>query len=96
MAVLAPFMQRLSYYLPTRDNQAKNVANIRYITRAEAVDYGEIEPEDKEKVEITKNEFEQEQVIHAQYMHERPRSSGLFGMDDSNLEIGRASCRERV
>ncbi|CFX16461.1 Uncharacterized [Syntrophomonas zehnderi OL-4] len=87
MAVLAPFMQKFSYYLPTSNNQAKNVANIRYITRAEAVDYGEIEPEDSEKVGIAKNEFEQEQVIHAKYMHERPRSSGLFGMDDSDLDV---------
>lgn len=86
MGLNAPFVMKLSYYLPSEDNQKKNVAHINYIIRAGAVDYGAMEPENKESVEIARQEMEHDELIHLQYMHERPRSSGLFG-ENGNLDI---------
>lgn len=40
---------------------------------------GALEPENKESVEKARQEMEREDLIHLKYMHERPRSSGLFG-----------------
>ncbi len=89
MALNAPFIMKLSYYLPSEENQKKNVAHLFYIIREDAVDYGALEPEDKENVEQARQEMEREELIHLQYMHERPRSSGLFG-ENGNVDIDEA------
>jgi len=86
MALNAPFVMKLSYYTPGEENQRKNVAHINYIIRPEAVDYGAIEPENRESVEQARQEIEHEEIIHLQYMHERQRSSGLFS-ENRNINI---------
>ncbi len=45
-----------------------------------------MEPETKESVEKAREEVEQEESIHLQYMHERPRSQGLFD-ENGNADI---------
>ncbi len=77
MPTLAPFVMKLSFYVPSKDNSEKNVAHISYITRPGAVDYGDIEPE----INYKRFDADPDQVIHARYMGERPGSLGLFGPD---------------
>jgi len=80
MTALAPFVMKLKFYLPNNENQQKNVANLRYITRSGAIDQGEIEPEE---------------VIHAQYMGERPGSLGLFGPNGpADMELTKDALRQ--
>lgn len=86
MALNAPFVMKLSYYSPGEENREKNLAHIDYIIRRGAVDYGAIEPENKKSVEAAKKELEKEELIHLQYMHERPRSEGLFD-ENGNASI---------
>lgn len=77
---------KLSFYAPSDVNREKNVAHINYIIRREAVDYGVIEPENKNNVEAAKQELEREDLIHLQYMDERPKSEGLFD-ENGNANI---------
>lgn len=86
MALNAPFVMKLSYYTPSDENRGKNLAHIRYIIRQGAVDYGAIEPENIKSVEKAKQELEREELIHLQYMHERPRSQGLFN-ENGNADV---------
>lgn len=65
---LSPLVIKLSFYLPSHSNRAKNVANVNYIATRPGVDKGEIEPERDEE-------------IHTQYIAERPGSHGLFNQD---------------
>jgi hypothetical protein len=65
---LSPLVIKLSFYLPSHSNRAKNVANVNYIATRPGVDKGEIEPERGEE-------------IHTQYIAERPGSHGLFNQD---------------
>lgn len=72
----APFFFKLRYYEPNAKNQAKNVAHIKYISRRSGVDLGE-----------PKLEEEAGAVEHLKYMNERPRSHGLFGPDEGEVDL---------
>ncbi len=81
MPVLAPFVFKLSFKIPSAMNQEKNLKHIDYITRYGAVDYGDLEPEDQTATPETQAQEHGENPIYAQYIHERPGSQGLFSID---------------
>ncbi|HBQ26671.1 MAG TPA: hypothetical protein DD791_09800 [Syntrophomonas sp.] len=84
MAPLAPFVFKLSFKLPEQVNQEKNIKHLDYITRPDAIDYGDLEPENHiatPQAQAEEHGEDPEHVIYAQYIHERPRSQGLFSRD---------------
>ena len=84
MPPLAPFVFKLSFKLPSGMNQEKNVKHVDYITRPDAIDYGDLEPEihaATPQAQAEEHGEDPEHVIYAQYIHERPRSQGLFSRD---------------
>lgn len=76
----APFFFNIKFYQPSEINQSKNSAHIRYIGTRSGVDLGheidtrmEVEPDTPEH--------------HVKYAHERPRSHGLFGAGNEEINM---------
>ena len=72
----APFFFKLRYYKPSAKSQAKNVAHIKYISLRSGVDMGEPNLEEEAGA-----------LDHLKYMDERPRSHGLFGHDEGEVDL---------
>ncbi|MCR3922017.1 MAG: relaxase MobL [Firmicutes bacterium] len=70
MAAKAPFVMKIKYYLPTKDNMGKNAEHIDYIANRPGADKGELEPENR-SVEVEDD--------YVEYINARPGSHGLFG-----------------
>lgn len=87
MPPLAPFVFKLRFKTPSEINQEKNLKHIYYITRPNAIDYGDLEPENQTSTSETQAKEHGEdprhpgQELYAQYIHERPGSQGLFSRD---------------
>lgn len=76
MASKAPFVMKIKYYSPTKDNQSKNVDHIDYIANRPGADKGDLEPENRQA------EIEDDYVA---YINARPGSQGLFGESPGNM-----------
>lgn len=75
----APFIMKLRFYLPNKENQAKNVAHMFYIATRPGVDHGE--PEIGDDIDPATIEG------HLKYMDERPGSHGLFSQDQDKPSL---------
>lgn len=76
MASKAPFVLKIKYYSPTKDNQSKNAEHIDYIANRPGADKGDLEPESRQ------DEIEDDYVT---YINGRPGSHGLFGEQLGNV-----------
>ncbi|OBZ15893.1 hypothetical protein A8L34_28005 [Bacillus sp. FJAT-27264] len=76
----APFVMKVRFYDPSRDPEAreKNAAHVMYIGFRQGVDKGSLSPEQ----EVT---YDPESPAgHLGYIHQRPRSHGLFVDDEDH------------
>lgn len=80
----SPFILKVKYYAPTKQNQERNKAHATYIgTRPGAVlGKEEISLEEGDTFDLVSPE------AHAKYAHERPGSHGLFGPEQEKVDIG--------
>lgn len=74
----APFVLKLAFYAPTKQNQQRNASHIRYIATRPGADRGELEPE---KIEPGTA------AGHVKYAGERPGSHGLFTQDEDHPDL---------
>ncbi|WP_338832855.1 hypothetical protein MHLNE_16050 [Moorella humiferrea] len=69
----APFVMKLAFYPPTKQNRQRNVCHVRYIATRPGADRGELEPEKEDPGTA---------AGHVKYAGERPGSHGLFGPEE--------------
>lgn len=84
MATLSPFIFKARYSLPTAENKARNARYVLYLGTREGV---------------VLNEPENTSLNHLKYIHERPRSHGLFdqnGTADLKKVQQEISCHEGI
>lgn len=74
----APFVLKLAFYAPIRQNQQRNANHIRYIATRPGADRGELEPE---KIDPGTA------AGHVKYAGERPGSHGLFTQDEDHPDL---------
>lgn len=82
----APFVLKIKFYLPDQTNAKKNAAHIRYIGTRPGVDRGgELE---EQKILLTETlRVPDSAAHHVKYAHERPRSHGLFGAGEEEINL---------
>ncbi|MGB9860271.1 MAG: MobP3 family relaxase, partial [Moorellaceae bacterium] len=74
----APFVLKVAFYAPTRQNQQRNANHIRYIATRPGADRGELEPERMDPGTA---------AAHVKYAGERPGSHGLFSQDEDHPDL---------
>ncbi|MCG0278981.1 MAG: relaxase MobL [Thermanaeromonas sp.] len=74
----APFVLKVAFYAPTRQNQQRNANHIRYIATRPGADRGELEPERIDPGTA---------AGHIKYAGERPGSHGLFSQDEDHPDL---------
>lgn len=84
MAALSPVILKTSFYLPNKTNQAKNIANLLYISnKPETIKEHDLdldlEPERGSNLEDAEK--------HLQYAAERPGSHGVFDADNRTADL---------
>lgn len=84
MAALSPVIVKTSFYLPSKTNQAKNVANLLYISDKPetAREYDELDLEPERNMENI-NDAEK----HLEYAASREGSHGVFDADNRTADL---------
>lgn len=82
---MPPFIMKIKFYLPGKDNNSKNVSHVDYIATRPRADRGDLDAGNRDQMP---DRDEPGPAEHVMYAAKRPRSHGLFGPDHDPPSLG--------